>query len=43
MNDNDYIRIGVVVVVVVVVAVVVAMRELVFNQTDLLAILSRVF
>jgi len=42
MNDNDYIRIGVVVVVVVV-AVVVAMRELVFNQTDLLAILSRVF
>jgi hypothetical protein len=41
MNDNDYIRIGVVVVVVV--AVVVAMRELVFNQTDLLAILSRVF
>ena len=41
MNDNDYIRIGVVVVVVVV-AVVVAMRELVFNQTDLLAILSRV-
>jgi hypothetical protein len=37
MNDNDYIRIGVVVV-----AVVVAMRELVFNQTDLLAILSHV-
>jgi hypothetical protein len=37
MNDNDYIRIGVAVV-----AVVVAMRELVFNQTDLLAILSRV-
>jgi hypothetical protein len=42
MNDNDYIRIGVVVVVVAV-AVVVAMRELLFNQTDLLAILSRVF
>ena len=39
MNDNDYIRIG---VVVVVVAAVVAMRELVFNQTDLLAILSHV-
>ena len=42
MNDNDYIRIGVVVVVVAV-AVEVAMRELLFNQTDLLAILSRVF